>query len=72
LSEKTCPISPEPHFINYLKHLSGEIGFPVVDLNQLMAPDAANELLSSIETAPTGTIAGIKYVAELLSRSAFR
>ena len=35
----------EPHLINHLKRLSREIGFPVVDLNQLMAPYAANELI---------------------------
>jgi hypothetical protein len=64
-------ISPEPHFINYLKRLSGEVGFPVVDLNQLMAPSAANELLFHRDGTHWNE-RGHQIVAELLSRSAFR
>ena len=69
--ENMPQISPEPHFINYLKRLSGEVGFPVVDLNQLMAPYAANELLFHRDGTHWNE-RGHQVVAELLSRSALR
>jgi len=69
--EDLPPISPEPHFINYLKRLSVEAGFPVVDLNQLMAPYAANELLFHRDGTHWDD-RGHEVVAEVLSRSAFR
>jgi GDSL-like Lipase/Acylhydrolase family len=69
--EDMPPISPEPHFINYLKRLSGEVGFSVVDLNQLMAPSAANELLFHRDGTHWND-RGHEVVADLLWRSVLR
>src|SRR5262249_2025752 len=69
--EDLPPISAEPHFINYLKRLSGEVGFRVVDLNQLMAPYVGNELLFHRDGTHWNE-RGHEVVAELLWRSAFR
>jgi GDSL-like Lipase/Acylhydrolase family len=69
--EDMPPISQEPHFINYLKRLSREVGFPVVDLNQLMAPYVGNELLFHRDGTHWNE-RGHEVVAELLWRSAFR
>jgi hypothetical protein len=38
-------LSTEPHFINYVASLSGEMGFPVVNLLPLLQPFAKEELL---------------------------
>ena len=43
--EDLPPISDQPHFSNFVKKLAGEVGFAQVDLGELLAPYAADELI---------------------------
>jgi hypothetical protein len=64
------PVSKEPHFINYVKRLSEDMGFRRVDLNELMAPYSTHELLYQRDDTHWNE-RGHELVADLLARYAF-
>jgi hypothetical protein len=43
--EDMPPVSPEPYFLNYVKKLAAGNGFGIVDLYELLKPQASTELL---------------------------
>ena len=62
------PVSSEPHFINFLKELSDEVGFATVDLSVLLAPYASKELLYQRDDTHWNE-RGHAVVAELLANN---
>lgn len=66
--EDLPPISDQPHFSNFLKELAGEVGFAHVDLGELLAPYAANELIYYRDDTHWNE-RGHELVADLLAQS---
>jgi hypothetical protein len=66
--EDLPPISNEPFFLNYVKDLAHSAGFEVVDLNELLQPCSAKELLYWRDDTHWNE-RGNEIVAEILRRS---
>jgi hypothetical protein len=63
-------MSNEPHFSNHVKQVSGEVGFGFVDLAELLAPYAANELIYNRDDTHWNE-RGHELVAQLLAQQVF-
>ena len=68
--EDLPPVSEEPHFIRYVQQLAGETGFAHLDLNELMAPQASQELLYYRDDSHWNE-RGNEVVAKLLAQQLF-
>jgi hypothetical protein len=64
--EDLPPFSEEPHFIRYVERLSDDVGFGHIDLNELLAPYAREELLFYRDDTHWNN-RGHEIVAELLT-----